>query len=94
MEVLIKDFPDTLSDNEDYYFRTFVSAMEAVDEFCNIQIEKSKTGYNFRISPSVPKYTEPLIKEITKFHNTLNIRVDFSKSIKTTGTIFFKIKTL
>jgi len=40
---------------------------------------------------SLPKYNNSLIEELIKFHNMFNIRLDFSKSIKTTGTIAFKI---
>jgi hypothetical protein len=80
-----------LSENEKNYFALLRGVLESVDELCSLQITRAPDHYNFRLAPSVPRYTNSIIEELVKFHNTLHIRLDFSKSMKTTATINFKI---
>lgn len=91
MEVQKKFFPKILSDNDQSYFDHLLGIIDSVDELSSLQITKTSSSYDFRIAPSVPRYTEMLIEEILKFHNMFNIRLDISKSIKTSGVIMFKI---
>lgn len=86
-----KFFPNILSENDLTYFAHLEGKINSVDEFSNILITKKPEGYDFRIAPSHPKYNEIIIEELINFHNIFNIRLIFSKSIKTTGTIAFKI---
>lgn len=94
MEIIKKYFPEVLTDNEEVYFSYVKGVIESVDELSSLQITKVLDGYQFRLSPSVPKYNEPLIKEILKLHNLFNIHLDMSKSIKSSGTLVFKVKTI
>jgi hypothetical protein len=65
--------------------------ISAVDELCSIEITKLTNSYRFRIAASHPMYNNMLIEEILKFCNMFNIRIDMSKSIKTTSVITFEI---
>lgn len=92
MEFIKKYFPSVLPENEEVYFASLQGVIESVDELSSLEITKTPTNYNFRLIPSLPKYTNLLIQELTKFHNIIGIRFDMSKSIKTTATISFKVK--
>lgn len=87
-----RHFPPILSENELAYFAHLEGVINSVDELCSMQIVKTKTSYNFRIASSLPKYNNILIEEILKIHNVFKIHLDLSKSIKTSGTIVFKIR--
>jgi len=86
-----KFFPKILSDNEMTYFAHLEGVLTSVDELCSLQITYTTEAYSFRIAPSLPKYNNMLLEEIFKLHNIFGIRLEVSKSIKTTGTIVFKI---
>lgn len=91
MQLSTKYFPKILQDNEMIYFAYLEAVIDSVDELSTLEIIKNTDSYNFRLAPSLPKYTEMLIEELLKFHNLLGIELIFSKSIKTSSTIFFKI---
>lgn len=91
METLRKFFPSILAENEAIYFAQLEGIVGSVDELCSLQITRSTDSYSFRIAPSHPKYNNMLIEELLKYHNMFKIRLDMSKSIKTSGTIVFKI---
>lgn len=90
MEVIAKFF-DILPENDKLYFAQLKGVIESTDELASMQITQTPYHYNFRIAPSLPKYTNNIINALTQFHNTLGLRLIFSKSIKTTGSINFKI---
>lgn len=92
MIIAKKHFPAILSENELAYFGHLEGVISSVDELSSLQIVKTKKSYDFRIATSLPKYNNLLITEILKFHNMFGINLDMSKSIKTTGTIVFKIQ--
>ena len=91
MVVTRKYFLPQIPDNEEMYFAHVTGILEAVDELACLQISRLNSGYHFRISPSIPAYNNMLIKELIKFHNILGIKLDFSKSIKSSGTLSFHI---
>lgn len=91
MQVSRKFFPEVLLENEKTYFAHLQGVIDSVDEYSNLQITRMKSSYIFRLAPSVPKYNNLLLEEIIKLHTMFNIHLDISKSIKTTGTIVFKI---
>ena len=91
MQVSRKFFPEVLLENEKAYFVHLQGVIDSVDEYSSLQITKMKSSYIFRLAPSVPKYNNLLLEEILKLHKMFNIHLDISKSIKTTGTIVFKI---
>lgn len=91
MKINRKFFPPKLLDNEINYFAQLEGIICSVDELSTLQITKTPTTYNFRLAPSLPKYNNMLIEELLNFHNLFRIRLDMSKSIKSSGTINFKI---
>ncbi len=80
-----------MQDNESIYFASLKGIIESVDELASLEVTKTPKAYNFRLVPSLPKYTNMLIQELTKFHNLISVKLDFSKSIKTSATITFQI---
>lgn len=78
-------------DNDNIYLASLQGVLESVDEYSELEITKTPTTYNFRLIPSLPKYTNTLIEELIKFHNLLGIRLDMGKSIKTSAVITFNI---
>lgn len=80
-----------LSENDKLYFAQLKGVIESADELCVMEVTKSTYKYSFRLAPSLPKYTNNIIKVLTQYHNTLGVRLNFSKSIKTTGAINFTI---
>lgn len=91
MEISRKFFPKVLLDNEEVYFAHLEGVINSVDELSSLQITKTGNSYDFRLAASLPKYNDMLLEEILKLHNLFKIRLDLSKSMKTTSTIMFKI---
>jgi hypothetical protein len=91
MQVSRKYFPEILPDNEEVYFQHLIGVVESVDELSTLQISKLKESYHFRLAPSTPKYNQMLLEELLKLHNVFNLKLDISKSIKSSGTIVFQI---
>lgn len=89
--IIKKHFPKVMSENEIAYFSHLEGVISSVDEFCEMEITKNPNSYHFRIIPSLPKYNNMLLEEIFRFHNLFKIRLDLSKSIKTSATIAFDI---
>jgi len=91
MEINRKFFPAVIPDNESAYFAHLEGIIDSIDELSSLEITKKPKAYHFRLAPSLPKYNEMLLQELLKFHNLLNIHLELSKSIKSSGTIVFEI---
>jgi hypothetical protein len=91
MEIIKRSFPSVMLDNEQVYFASLQGVIESVDELSSMEVIKTPHSYIFRLIPSLPKYTDLLIQELTKFHNLIGVHLDMSKSIKTTAVIVFNI---
>jgi hypothetical protein len=91
MEINRKHFPKVMQDNDEVFLAHLEGVISSVDELCSLEITKNTNSYKFRIAASLPKYNNMLIEEILKFCNLFHIRVDMSKSIKTTSVITFEI---
>ena len=91
MEINRKHFPKLMQDNDEVFLAHFEGIVNSVDELCSLEITKSLESYRFRIATSLPKYNNMVIEEILKFCNMFHIRVDMSKSIKTSSVITFEI---
>ena len=92
MQVIYRFFPEILTDNDEVFLSLIRAAIESVDEYASLEVSKFPESYNFRLIPSVPKYTNTIIKELTKLHNLLHLKMDISKSIKSTSVIQFKLE--
>ncbi len=84
-------FPEVIQDNEQAYFAHLEGIISSIDELSSLEITRGPHSYQFRLAPSVPKYTQILLEEILKFHNLFQIKLNMSKSIKTSGSIVFEI---
>ena len=91
MQVNKKFFPQVMQDNEIAYFAHLEGILSSVDELSTLEITKTPHSYHFRLAPSLPMYNELLLEEILKFHNMFKIRLNLSKSIKSSATITFEI---
>jgi hypothetical protein len=93
MEIHKKFFPGVIPDNEIAYLGHLEGVISSVDELATLEITRNPESICFRLVPSLPKYNNLLLEEILKLHNLLKIHLDLSKSIKTSSTINFQIKT-
>jgi DNA-binding phage protein len=91
MQVNKKFFPKVMQDNDTLYLAHLEGIINSVDELSSLEITKNTNSYRFRLAPSLPKYIPMLLEEILKFHNMFRIKLDLSKSIKSSGTIVFEI---
>lgn len=91
MQIHKKFFPEVMQDNETIFFAHLEGIIDSVDELSIMEITKKPKAYHFRLAPSLPKYNNILIEELLKFHNMFGIRMNMSKSIKTSGSIVFEI---
>ncbi len=91
MEVSKKYF-NVLTENEANYFAQLEGVVSSIDEYAQMEIIHTPSHYLFRLVPSVPGYTNNIIQALTTYHSMLGIRLEFSKSIKTSSTINFRLK--
>lgn len=91
MTVSRKFFPEVMADNDEVYLNHLIGVIEAIDELSSLEITKTPTSFHFRLAPSVPKYNPILLEEILKLHNLFHIRLNLSKSIKSSATLVFSI---
>ena len=91
MQINKKFFPQVMQDNEIAYFAHLEGIISSVDELSTLEITKNPNSYHFRLAASVPMYNEMLLEELLKFHNLFKIRLNLSKSIKSSATIVFEI---
>lgn len=80
-----------MHDNDETFISHIEGIISSVDDLCSLEITKLSDSFKFRIAASLPKYNNMLIEELLKFFNLFNIRVDMSKSIKTSSVITFEI---
>lgn len=92
MTINKKFFPPVMNDNEQAYFAHLEGIISSVDELSSLEIVKNPRSYHFRLAPSLPKYNEMLLEEILKLHNIFQIKLNLSKSIKSSATIVFEIE--
>jgi hypothetical protein len=91
MQINKKFFPNIMKENELAYFAHLQGIIDSVDELSTLEVTKHPDSYHFRLAPSLPMYNSMLLEEILKLHNMLNIKLNLSKSIKSSATINFKI---
>lgn len=92
MQINRRFFPEIMQDNEQAYFAHLEGIISSIDELSSLEITRNPYSYSFRLAPSAPRYGEMLLQEILKFHNLFKIKLNMSKSIKTSGSIVFEIE--
>ena len=91
MQISKKFFPKIMPHNDEIYFAHLEGIIDSIDELSTMEIIKHPRSYSFRLAPSLPKYTNAIIEELFKFHNQFQIKLNMSKSIKTSAVIAFEI---
>ena len=91
MEICRKGFAGIITDNDEIFLAFLKGVVEATDEYSSLEIYKTPCAYKFRIAPSTAMYINPLLKEILKLNNMFGIKIDMSKSIKSSCVINFSI---
>lgn len=92
MNVIRRFFPEIMLDNDENYIQHMSAIIESVDEYAEMEIAKGTESYHFRVVTSHPKYNQMLLQEILSLNNLYKIKLDLSKSIKSSGTLTFNIK--
>lgn len=91
MEVVHIGRPSILLDNIVVYLKQLEAFIEQIDYQSSMQIIHKLNGLSVRIAPSEIKYINNLLTNLNKFHNSLKIRVEYSKSMKRSSTISYSI---
>lgn len=91
MIIKLVGFPPILRDNDKSYLALFQGIVNSVDEYAMVEVTNKPSSIGFRIATSTPEYIQPLLKAIKDFHYFIHLRVEFSKSIRTTSTIEYQI---
>lgn len=91
MTIQYKDVPRIIPENERAYFNLLEGVLNTADEHSQMEIRKNPTSYQFRIAASAPRYLNLIIQELNNLHKLLGIKLDYSKSIKSTSSVAFNI---
>ena len=91
MKVYLKDIVGTLPDNDLMYFKVLEGLLNSHDEQCECEVRKTTESYFFRIVLTLPDSLEDIIEHLNLLHTSLNLRVDYSKSMKKTSSISWKL---
>lgn len=81
-----------IPDNEEKYFSILSAVIESVDELSVMVIQKNPRDYRFQITPSEAYYIPHIIQEVNKLNNLYGLKVNFSKSMKTSCSIDFVLQ--
>lgn len=91
MEIVKKNFPAIMLDNDEVFLNHLVGIIESVDNLCSMEITKKEFSYHFRIAPSTFVYMEPILYAVLEFNNRFGIQLELSKSMKASSTVTFDI---
>lgn len=89
MQLIRKDFPSILKENEKAYFSLIEGVVNSIDDNSVMEVRYGQIHHSFRISPSLPMYIDALVEEINSLHNLLRIKVEYGKSLKNMGVLSF-----
>jgi hypothetical protein len=92
MQIHRKHFPEVIPDNDMVYLAHLQGVIDSIDELSSMEITRTPHSYHFRIATSLPKYNNLLLEELLKLHNLFQIKMNMSKSIKSSATIVYEIE--
>lgn len=91
MKIKLVGFPPILQDNDVFYLLHLQGIINSTDEYASVEATNKLSGVSVRVAPSTPEYSQHVLKALKDFHYSLSLRVEFSKSIRTTTTIEYQI---
>ena len=91
MKIEKVNFPKVMPDNDDMYLDLLEALINSIDESSVVEATRKLSGIHIRISPSLPAHSQMLLTTIRDFHYMLGIRIEFSKSIRSSSIINFTI---
>jgi hypothetical protein len=91
MEVVRKNFPPVIPDNEENYISIILSIIDKIDPLASVEITRAPKTLYFQIAISHPKFLDKIVEEIIKFNRAIGIWIDISKSIQSIAKVFFKV---
>jgi hypothetical protein len=83
--------PTITKDNDAAYLNHVRYTVETIDPNASIYISKSESILSFHVEPSSDTVRQALIDKLLEYHRALNIKIEFSKSLKIQKKISFKI---
>lgn len=83
--------PEITRDNDAAYLNHVKFTVASIDPEAIIYISKTEDILSFHVEPSKPNIRQQLIDKLLEYHRTLNIRIEFSKSLKIQKRVSFKI---
>jgi len=93
MKIETRNFPSIMKDNDVRYLSFMEAILNSVDELASVEAVMQSNGVSVRLAPSHPKYNKSLLQAIKDAHYFLGLRVEFSKSIKTSKSINYLINS-
>jgi hypothetical protein len=91
MKLIKNNFPSILKENEVTYFKHLEGIVASLDNGASISITKKPEGILVRITPSDYIRFNYILSEIKKIHTKFGIKVEFSKSMKSSNNICYNI---
>lgn len=91
MQILYQFFNEIVPENEIAYYQSLKGIIESVDPHSSILVTKKLNGISIRITPSSSSLLNATILQVNILNNTLGLKVEYSKSIKTSISINFNI---
>jgi len=92
MKVFKRHFTAILDDNSQTYFNHLEGIVNSIDYNATMEITKRISGITVRIAPSEPKFLLSLLKDVEHLHNNLGLRMQYSKSMKSSGNINYNLE--
>jgi len=84
--------PGILRDNDLTYLNFLNKSIKDIDPNCEITVRDSIDGLMINILSKIPQLKDQIVRTIRKVHYSLNINVEFSKSLLISKYITFKVK--
>lgn len=91
MRIYRVNFPAILQENEETYFRHLEGIVSSNDLGAMVEVTRRHDGIGVRIVPSSHKAQGLLLQSIKRMHTALGLNVEFSKSMRASSNIYFKI---
>lgn len=91
MRIYRVNFPAILSENEEAYFRHLEGIISSNDTEAMVEVTRRHDGIAVRIVPSSNRAQVLLLQSVKRMHTLLGLNVEFSKSMRASSNIYFKI---